>query len=172
MRIIAYHQRQPAEMTAHTVNYTAFASFLSNVPDIVALKRFRELQIKNLLFYQAELAHLEVELAEIEQRDAQDNSNACERASFRWKPEGMREASLTAASPAVPTFTTTSSLFREKMLQIRRTLASYSELWLPLLSPATAAANNRSKTPTSSIISGGTTFRARSPATSRQSATG
>ena len=56
-------------MATQDINYTAFAKFLGSYPDILAVKRFRELQIRNLLFYQAELAHLEQELQEIEVQD-------------------------------------------------------------------------------------------------------
>jgi hypothetical protein len=110
-------------MAAGKINYTAFASFLSSFPDTLAVKRFRELQIRNLLFYQAELAHLGVELEEIEQRDARDTAEASKRANFRWTPLMAQEAPSSTLTPN----TTMSSIYCEKMLQIRSTLASYSE---------------------------------------------
>jgi len=118
-------ERQLAAKTpsmAVKANYTSLASFLSSAPDIVALKRFRELQVKNLLFYQAELSHLAAELTEIEELDASSHPNATGRADYRWKPE-MAEEPSTPPSPL-----TTAHLYAKKMRHIRRTLASYSEL--------------------------------------------
>ncbi|KAI1106057.1 hypothetical protein F4804DRAFT_302085 [Jackrogersella minutella] len=106
-------------MAAEKVNYANFVSFLASYPDTLAVKRFRELQIRNLLFYQAELAHLAIELEEIEQRDAKDTADVSARANFRWTPAMAREV----PSSIPPTI---SSLYREKMLQIRGTLVSYN----------------------------------------------
>lgn len=103
--------------------YTALASFLSSFPDALALKRFRELQIKNLLYYQAELAHLEMELGELEQEDASLTTSVSQRASSRWTPSMAQET----PPPTTDTTRTLSSLYAEKMLQIRRTLRSYSK---------------------------------------------
>lgn len=113
-------------MSAEKINYTAFASFLSSFPDTFAVKRFRELQIRNLLFYQAELAHLQVELEEIEQIDARNRPNGPERATFRWTPSMAKDASL-FTSASIPTNSTTSSLYSEKIFQIRNTLEKYSQ---------------------------------------------
>jgi hypothetical protein len=110
-------------MAVGKINYAAFASFLSSFPDTFAVKRFRELQIRNLLFYQAELAHLQVELEEIEQKDASNTAEPSNRANFRWTPSMAQEASLSTLT-LNPTM---SSIYCEKMLQIHRTLASYSE---------------------------------------------
>ena len=107
-------------MTPERSNYTAFASFLAEFPDTLALKRFRGLQIRNLLFYQAELAHLQVELEEIEEKDA---GEASKRANYRWTP-AMAQNALSTEQPQVHDV---SSLYGEKMLQIRTTLASYRE---------------------------------------------
>ena len=46
------------QMAGTKINYTAFAQFLASYPDELTLLRFRELSIRNLLFYQAELVHL------------------------------------------------------------------------------------------------------------------
>jgi hypothetical protein len=112
-------------MTSHEANYTAFASFLGSFPDILAVKRFRELQIRNLLFYQAELAHLALELEEIEKTDATSMTEASARANFRWKPSMAQEN--TSSTPN--TTNALSSSYAEKMLLIRRTLTSYSEYY-------------------------------------------
>src|ERR1700722_7976199 len=97
-------------MATGKINYTAFASFLSSYPDTLAVKRFRELQIRNLLFYQAELAHLAVELEEIEKTDARDTTQASERVNFRWMPSMAQEAPSSTLNPTE----TLSSLYCEK----------------------------------------------------------
>ena len=107
-------------MATTSINYTAFVQFLDAHPDVLALKRFRGLHIRNLLFYQAELAHLEVELQEIEDRDAKDSSAAFDRVNYRWKPSMAEEAAMHTSKP------TFSSEYCEKIIRIRKTLESYS----------------------------------------------
>jgi hypothetical protein len=106
-------------MAARKRNYSAFAKFATDYQDALTLKRFRELQIKNLLYYQAELAHLKQELDEIEQKDTSDLSK---HVSARWRPEDAAKKTPTAAAP------TLSSKYSEKMLQIRETLTDYRML--------------------------------------------
>ncbi|KAI2473820.1 hypothetical protein F4781DRAFT_379008 [Annulohypoxylon bovei var. microspora] len=107
-------------MGTEKVNYTGFTDFLSAFPDTLAVKRFRDLQIRNLLFYQAELAHLQAELGEIEQRDAKLTADASARANFRWTPAMAKDIPFSVQQPTI------SSLYSEKMLQIRSTLISYN----------------------------------------------
>lgn len=127
-------------MCSNKCNYTALASFLSAFPDVLAIKRFRELQIRNLLFYQAELAHLEAELQKIEDQDAQQKPDPSDFINFRWTPCMAREAPASTETFDCPadkessggrsgtrSRETTVSSYREKVLQIRRTLASYSK---------------------------------------------
>lgn len=112
---------------------------MSAHPDLLAIKRFRELQIRNLLFYQAELAHLEAELRGIEDNDAQQNRDPSDRMDFRWTscvnrerpaaPKASDPIGIDAklGDPSASTFKETAgSLYREKVLQVRQTLASYS----------------------------------------------
>jgi len=128
-------------VSSNKSNYTALAGFLGSYPEVLAIRRFRELQIRNLLFYQAELAHLEAELQEIENHDMQRKYNPSDRVNFRWTPcmVGEKPAKMGASDsvegcekpddPLPPTpRETTNSPYREKVLQIRRTLASYSRL--------------------------------------------
>ncbi|KFA70852.1 hypothetical protein S40288_11613 [Stachybotrys chartarum IBT 40288] len=120
-------------------NYAALAGLFSSWPDVLTIRRFRELQIRNLLFYQAELAHLEAELHELEDEDARQNSNPLHRVNFRWTPHmnGVNVTTATAsnhgqgAGTSIPPVqstpqTTASLLYRDEVLQIRRTLADYS----------------------------------------------
>ncbi|KEZ45165.1 hypothetical protein SAPIO_CDS2614 [Scedosporium apiospermum] len=127
-------------MDSKKSNYTALASFLGSYPEVLAIRRFRELQIRNLLFYQAELAHLEAELQEIENQDAQRKYDPSDRANFRWTPCMVREKPAKTRAPdcaggcqkpedpSPPTSRETmNSSYLEKVLQIRRTLSSYME---------------------------------------------
>ncbi|XDG02125.1 hypothetical protein ABKA04_001740 [Annulohypoxylon sp. FPYF3050] len=79
-------------MIADKANYAALTEYLSNFPDALSTKRFRDLQIRNLLFYQAELAHLRVELEEIEQREVKSTPDVSARTNFRWTPAMAKEA--------------------------------------------------------------------------------
>lgn len=83
-------------MALENSNYKALANILSSYPDIVAVKRFRELQIRNLLFYQAELAHLELELSDIEQKDAQAATVSSALTNIRWTPLMAQDANNSA----------------------------------------------------------------------------
>ncbi|KAI1462259.1 hypothetical protein F4805DRAFT_452792 [Annulohypoxylon moriforme] len=107
-------------MGAVKVNYAKLSDFLNEFPDTLAVKRFRDLQIRNLLFYQAELAHLRVELEEIEQRDFKHTTDVSAHANFRWTPATEKDTQFPIHQPTI------SSLYREKMLQIRSTLVSYN----------------------------------------------
>lgn len=108
-------------MTNSGSNYTALTRFLGSHPEILALQRFRELQIRNLLFYQAELAHLQQELAELEDADV---GPVNQRANHRWTPDMAQAYGPLDPAQSVPL---SSRPYCEKMLQIRSTLASYSE---------------------------------------------
>lgn len=84
------------------INYTAFATFLSEYPSAVSLKRYRALQLRNLLFYQAELARLERLLDEIEVVDAEGVAEREKRVNYRWAEAHAHQAQQPAGgtSPA------------------------------------------------------------------------
>lgn len=116
-------------------DYAALAEFLSTWPDAFTLKRFRELQVKNLLFYQAELAHLHSELHEAEVRDAKEDAKRLphlQQHVSKW-PRRLAEGAIPGPTK------TPISMYIDKMLKIRETLKVYSE------SPASSA-NSVSKT--------------------------
>lgn len=54
-------------MAGTKINYTAVAQFLASYPDEMTLLRFRELSIRNLPFYQAELVRLARQVAQLQQ---------------------------------------------------------------------------------------------------------
>lgn len=104
--------------------YAALVDFLSapGRQDVLTIKRFRALQIRNLLFFQAELAHLQQELRDIEKTD----SRSCpDHVSSRWTPDMAREYT-TAGVP------TPQSHYSNKVLQIRETLTKYSRSQLSM----------------------------------------
>lgn len=78
-------------------NYSGLSRLMSDNPDLLILRTFRTLNVKNLLYYQAELAHLEHELEEVEKEDRDcDNSLRSEHA-VSWKSLKMVDGSC--ASP-------------------------------------------------------------------------
>lgn len=110
-----------SKMTAvPNANYPAFADWLADYPDTVALKRFRRLQLRNLLYYQAELVSLEYELQMNDDLDAQAFPDATKRVTYRW--------TASMAEEPVTTPVTTSAMYRATILKIRETLRKYSEL--------------------------------------------
>ncbi|KAK5715185.1 hypothetical protein LTR17_016934 [Elasticomyces elasticus] len=128
-------------MAAKRANYAAFAEFLSSYPDELALRRFRELSIRNLLAYQAELLHLERELQDLEDLDASHHPQLDTRVNRRWTPAMARATTtlqtpctVAGTQPAQPTLNspqpgqvTISDEYSGKMLEIRQTLWRYNE---------------------------------------------
>ena len=130
---------------AHTkVNYAAFADLLSTYSSEIALLRFRELSVRNLLFYQAEFVHLQRQLQQIEDYDASLNPAPEKRVNHRWPPSAMAKTttvppqtsgvppsnSIAPSEPsgsAASVSTNIADLYHEKMLQIRETLENYRE---------------------------------------------
>lgn len=56
-------------VTANMVSYDALARLMSDHPELLIVRSYSSLNIKSLLYYEAELAHLEVELLEVESDD-------------------------------------------------------------------------------------------------------
>ena len=116
-------------MAGQNINYTAFAQFLSSYPDELTLLRFRELSIRNLLFYQAELVHLTRQLQQLEDHDAEMHPEPEKRVNHRWTPAmaAKPRESRTSDADGVTATTTIVDLYCEKILEIRETLTKYSE---------------------------------------------
>lgn len=60
---------------ADMVSYDALARLMSDHPKLLILRSYSSLNIKSLMYYQAELAHLEVELLEVESEDCDCGSS-------------------------------------------------------------------------------------------------
>lgn len=101
-------------MAREEKDYAALASLFSS-SHVCTLKRYRELQIRNLLYYQAELAHLQHELHKIEDRDA---SPSTKHVTSRW--------TLAMADSIPGPVETVNTVYSNKMLEIRKTLKKYS----------------------------------------------
>ncbi len=122
-------------MARTIINYTALAQFLASYPDELTLLRFRELSIRNLLFYQAELVHLARQLQQLEDYDAEMHPEPEKRVNHRWTPAmaaKLRESKTSGGADGSTTTTTTMDLYCEKVLEIRETLAKYSEYVSPI----------------------------------------
>lgn len=101
--------------------YTDLVGFLASHHDILTLKRFRELQIRNLLFYQAELANLQQELEIIEVSDARYCAKPKERVGAKWTPS-MAVKTLPSVYKR-----THSDEYIDTVLKLRQTLKDYSQ---------------------------------------------
>lgn len=132
---------------ASKTNYSALAAFLSQYPDQFTVLRLRELNTRNLLFYQAELLYLKRQLEDIERDDAQNHQNPEEQVTRAWYPSMAKQpqhkhpqnvpgsnsgVAFQAGSsfqppPPTPQSTTVHDKYSEKVLEIRETLGKYNE---------------------------------------------
>jgi hypothetical protein len=126
-------------MQSEKVNYSALAGFLSSLPEEIAIRRFRELHVQSLLFYQAELVQLQRELRELEDIDSKLHIEVKDRVNYRWQvpppsTQGAHAnasgASSNAGAPQAPVGGGGDLLlsdYQAKILQIRETLRKYGE---------------------------------------------
>jgi hypothetical protein len=108
-------------------NYLDLSKLMSKYPEVFILRRFSGLNVKNLLYYQAELAHLEQELEEIEDEDRLSDENPRKGYATNWKSLGVRtnikymyEDSGALRSPR-------DSLQWQTFLRLREVLNKYSQ---------------------------------------------
>jgi hypothetical protein len=95
--------------------YTKLASLMSAKPELAIFRRFGSLATQNLLYLQAELAHLEQELARSAKADAESGNDELKTYDRHWK-------SLAKSGPA-PNGNSQQWVIA---LQIRKTLREYS----------------------------------------------
>lgn len=114
-------------------SYSGLANLTVTYPEMLILRKYTELNAKNLLYYQAELAILEAELKQLEEADKNSHEPVLRDFGKRW-------SALTAAAQeqtkqiqmgklSAPQETRDSAQWR-KFLEIRRVLAEYSKLCL------------------------------------------
>jgi hypothetical protein len=71
--------------SAIMVSYDVLARLMSDHPELLILRSYSSLNIKNLLYYEAELAHLEVELLEVESEDRDCGSSPRREFATDWR---------------------------------------------------------------------------------------
>ena len=94
-------------------DYTRLASLISTHNELAIVRHFGVLKAKNLLYLQAELVHLEAELAVIENENK--FSGDSERIAFQTSVFDLKESS-----------TSNKALQWQKALEIRSKLKEYS----------------------------------------------
>ena len=114
-------------------SYSRLAALMVAQPDVAIFRTFSKLNAKNLLYYQAELAILEDELAEIERSD-QEQASTSDRGKFhkrfRSLAEKYREEERALdAMPGMPQNPKDPEehLQWKTFLEIRELLRAYSE---------------------------------------------
>ena len=70
-------------------NYPHLAGLMSSYQDVVIFRTFSRLNIRNLIYIQAELAHLETELDEATKRDSHCNESSRRDYAVSW--EALRD---------------------------------------------------------------------------------
>jgi hypothetical protein len=108
-------------------SYDSLSQVMADHNDLLILRSFSSLNIKNLLYYQAELAHLECELREIESEDQTSDEFPRRDYASSWKvlsagPEAYSLA-VKVSSPRSPREELQWQLFS----RIRAVLRDYSK---------------------------------------------
>ena len=107
--------------------YSALSRLMSDHPEALVIRSFSELQIKSLLYYQAELAELEAELEEIEREDFTSSDAARKNFSSHWKSlTATGSSSLTLSDKAASQDLGSRQQWR-LVLRIRDALKDYSK---------------------------------------------
>jgi hypothetical protein len=104
---------------------------MGRYPDVLILRKYDKLNAKNLLYSQAQLAHLEQELHEIEEEDRSSGTDPRQKFDKRWSSLAGDPASNNpppsqsfSQQPAQPL--TRDTLQWHVFLRLRRVLAEYS----------------------------------------------
>jgi len=109
-------------------SYSSLATLMGRYPDVLILRKYAELNAKNLLYYQAELANLEQELHEIEEEDRSSGTDPRQKFDKRWSSLAGDPASN---NPLPSQSFSQQPLTRDTLqwyvfLRLRRVLAEYS----------------------------------------------
>jgi hypothetical protein len=108
-------------------NYLDLSKLMSKYPEVFILGKFSGLNVKNLLYYQAELAHLEQELEEIEDEDRLSDENPRKGYATNWKSLGLRANIKHTSQDSGALRTPRDSLQWQAFLRIREVLNKYSQ---------------------------------------------
>jgi len=107
-------------------NYVDLCSMMSKHPDVFILRAFSGLNVRNLLYYQAELLHLEQELQEIESEDQSCEESPRKRYAGDWKSLGITSIDRPAMDGTGTKASPRDSLQWQTFLKIREVLTKYS----------------------------------------------
>ena len=107
--------------------YSALSRLMSDHPEVLIIRSFSELQIRSLLYYQAELAELEAELEEIEREDCASSDVVRKNFSSHWKSlTATGSSSLTLGDEAASQDVGSRQQWK-LVLRIRDALKEYSK---------------------------------------------
>lgn len=108
-------------------SYTGLSRLMSKHPELFILRSFRDLNVKNILYYEAELAHLECELREVEEEDEAEKTLPRKEYAVNWKRMSMtRDTHL--LPPENPTFHSSRDELQWRIFsRIRLLLEKYSK---------------------------------------------
>jgi hypothetical protein len=107
--------------------YSALSRLMSDHPEALIIRSFSELQIRSLLYYQAELAELEAELEEIEREDCASSDAVRKNFSSHWKSlTATGSSSLTLGDEAASQDVGSRQQWK-LVLRIRDALKEYSK---------------------------------------------
>jgi hypothetical protein len=108
-------------------SYSRLSSFMTEEPETYVFRTFNKLNVKNILYYQAELAHLEQELEEIEHADATCGISPRQDYARRWK---KLQAGIELSDLDQQPNTQGAELQWQTFKKIRRVLEKYSKCLL------------------------------------------
>ncbi|KAK5467240.1 hypothetical protein LTS15_000212 [Exophiala xenobiotica] len=108
-------------------SYDRLAHLMADHNDLLILRTFSSLNIKNLLYYQAELANLECELREIETEDRSYRSSPRQEYGASWKKLSAGSEEHSFASSASPVQNARDALQWQLFCRIRAVLREYNE---------------------------------------------
>ena len=100
---------------------------MSDHPEVLIIRSFSQLQIKSLLYYQAELAELEAELEEIEEEDCTSSDAVRKDFSSHWKSLTTTGSSSLTLSNEAASQDVGSRQQWKLVLRIRDALKEYSK---------------------------------------------
>lgn len=116
-------------------NYSQLSRLMSDHPELLILRKYTDLNVKNLLYYQAELAHLELELQEVESEDRDSGSPPRNGFATSWKTLSTKSGCASLVATDARSREPREDLQWQIFCRIRSVLKDYSKPFLQSLSP-------------------------------------
>lgn len=120
------------ESALRMANYDDLSCLMARQNDLLILRTFSSLNVKNLLYYQAELANLENELREIESEDQWCGVSPRQEYGASWKKLSVGPEVHSFALPTSPVRNPRDALQWHLFCRIRVVLQEYSKHFAPL----------------------------------------